>query len=106
MPFHCIEESELKEPVPGFKAAFAHSGHITVAHWIAEANAVLPEHSHAHEQIVNVVEGEFELTIGDESRVLTRRTIAVIPPNVLHSGRALTECRIIDAFYPVREDFK
>jgi len=106
MPFYSIDESVFRERAPGFKAAFAHSGHITVAHWITEAGAVLPQHSHAHEQIVNVVEGKFELQIGDESVVLGRDTVAVIPPDVVHYGRALTACRIIDVFYPIREDFK
>lgn len=26
--------------------------------------------------------------------------------HVPHSGRALTDCRVIDVFYPVREDYR
>jgi quercetin dioxygenase-like cupin family protein len=106
MPFLQFSDTSFKEPVPKFKAAFAHSEHMTVAHWIVDKDAVLPEHSHVHEQIVNVIDGEFELNIAGESRVLSRGFVAVIPSNVVHSGRALTECRIIDAFYPVREDYR
>ncbi len=106
MPFLEFSDTSFKEILPKFKAAFAHSEHMTVAHWIVGKDAVLPEHSHIHEQIVNVVEGEFELNIGEESRVLSRGRVAVIPSNVVHSGRALTECLIIDAFYPVREDYR
>jgi quercetin dioxygenase-like cupin family protein len=106
MPFIELSDSMFKEPAPKFKAAFVHSGHMTLAHWIVERGAVLPEHSHVHEQVVNVIEGEFEMNIAGESKVLSRGLVAVIPSNVIHSGKALTECRIIDAFYPVREDYR
>jgi hypothetical protein len=29
-----------------------------------------------------------------------------VPPNVTHSGHAVTECRIIDVFHPVRDDYR
>ncbi|NOY99054.1 MAG: cupin domain-containing protein, partial [Chloroflexi bacterium] len=32
--------------------------------------------------------------------------VAVIPPDVPHAGRAVTDCRIIDVFYPTREEYK
>jgi len=39
-----------------------------------------------------------------ESRVLDPGVVAVIPPNVRHSGKALTACRLIGVFHPGRED--
>ena len=106
MPFIELSDSMYREPAPNFKAAFVHSGHMTLAHWIVEKGGILPEHSHVHEQVVNVIDGEFELNIAGESRVLSRGVVAVIPPDAVHSGKALTECFIIDAFYPVREDYR
>jgi quercetin dioxygenase-like cupin family protein len=32
--------------------------------------------------------------------------VAVIASNVPHSGKALTKCYIIEAFHPVREDYR
>ena len=32
--------------------------------------------------------------------------VFVIPPDVPHSGRALTRCRVLDVFAPVREDYR
>ena len=29
----------------------------------------------------------------------------MIPSNATHSGRAITACRILDVFYPLREDY-
>jgi quercetin dioxygenase-like cupin family protein len=66
---------------------------------------VLPEHSHIHEQVVHVYEGELQVTVAGETTVLKGGMVAVIPPNALHSGKALTNCRVMDAFYPLREDY-
>lgn len=78
---------------------------MTVAHVRLSAGSLLPEHSHHHEQVVNVVEGELELTVDGRSHSLVPGRVMVLPPNIPHSGRAVTDCRVVDAFHPVREDF-
>ena len=52
------------------------------------------------------MEGEFELTVGGESRVIKAGDVVVIPGNTPHSGKAVTDCRILDVFHPVRDDYK
>ena len=79
---------------------------MTVAYYSAPAGAQFPEHSHPHEQISNIVEGEFVLTIDGETKTMTPGVVAVIPSNAVHSGHAVTECKIIDIFQPVREDYR
>jgi quercetin dioxygenase-like cupin family protein len=79
---------------------------MTLAYWEVEKGAVMAEHSHPNEQVASVVSGRFELTIAGEPRILDSSSVAIIPSNTLHSGRALTKCRLIDAFYPVREDYR
>ena len=106
MPFLDLSDIHESEPVPGFRVRFVHTDNMTVAYWDIERGAAMPEHSHEHEQIVNLIEGDFELTVGDELRTLTPGVVAVIPPDVPHSGRAATTCRIVDVFYPVREDYR
>jgi quercetin dioxygenase-like cupin family protein len=91
---------------PGFKVHFVHSSYMTFAHWEIEPGALLPVHSHPHEQVVNMITGEFELTISGETRRLGPGEVAVIPPDAVHSGKAITPCRIIDAFYPIREEYR
>lgn len=97
---------EEKEPVPGFRGRFVHSDGMTIALWTATAGAELPLHDHPHEMVVNVLEGELELTVGGEVQVATPERIVVIPGGVPHRARALTDCRILDAFHPVREDYR
>ena len=92
--------------VPGYRARFAHTERMTFALWNVDAGAMLPAHAHPHEQVVQVRQGAFELTIESETVVLRPDSIAVIAPNRTHSGRALTDCRILDVFSPVREDYR
>ncbi|HKS35719.1 MAG TPA: cupin domain-containing protein [Verrucomicrobiae bacterium] len=106
MPFLKLDDSPSREIFPGFHVDFVHSANMTFAHWTIKAGAELPKHSHMHEQVVNMIEGEFELAINDETRRLGPRNVAIIPSNAVHSGKAITDCRIIDAFYPIREDYR
>ena len=95
-----------KEIVPGYKVKFVHSENMTFAYWDIEAGASLPEHAHMHEQVSNLIEGEFEMTVEGKKQVLKPGSVVVIPSNAAHSGQAITHCRIIDVFYPVREDYR
>ena len=106
MPFLNLDELEEKELIPGFRGHFLHSENMTFAHWDIEADAVLPEHSHPHEQVTNIIEGELRLTINGETEVLGPGSVAIIPSDAMHSGRAITHCRVIDVFYPIREDYQ
>ncbi|MCF6278097.1 MAG: cupin domain-containing protein [Anaerolineales bacterium] len=106
MPFITLSAIEEKEPVPGFHGRFVHSENNTCAYWRIEEGATLPEHAHPHEQVTTVTEGQLSLTVGGETRVLDAGTVAVIPGGVPHSGRAGTNCRVVDIFYPVREEYR
>jgi len=106
MTFININDIKAKEIVPGFWGRFVHSENVTLASWQVEPGASLPQHSHPHEQVTTLIEGEFELTIAGETRLLKPGMVAVVPPNVQHSARALTACQIIDVFYPVRSEYQ
>ena len=71
-----------------------------------DEGATFPEHRHPHEQIVSVLDGELEIVVAGERFVLTPGQVFVIPPDTPHAGRALTPCRVLDAFAPVREDYR
>ena len=79
MPFIDLNSLMVKEPVPGYRAVFVHSKNMTLAYWKVDEGAVMPEHSHPHEQVASVVEGRFELTLAGETRVLDSGSAAVIP---------------------------
>jgi quercetin dioxygenase-like cupin family protein len=106
MAFVDMEAIAEREVVPGYRARFVHSDNVTLAYWTVDAGAALPRHAHPHEQVASVVEGTFELTLGEETRVVGPGGVAVVPPGLPHGGRAITACRIIDVFHPVREDYR
>lgn len=106
MSFVNLADCAPREPFSGYAGRFLHSEKMSVAQWTVAQGSGFPEHAHPHEQIAMVAEGRFEMTVGGETRVLDPGTVAVIAPNVRHSGRALTPCRLIDVFHPVREDYR
>lgn len=96
----------VKEIAPGYMSKLIHTATNTINFIEVEAGRTVPEHKHVHEQVAFVLEGQFELTINGVPHVLDNGQYAVIPSNTLHSGRAITNCRLIDVFSPVREDYK
>ena len=106
MPFLDLNHRTRRELFRGFKGHFVHSATMTFVHWDIEPGALLPEHSHPHEQVVNMIEGEFELTINGQTQRLLPGHVAIIPAHALHSGKAITRCLILDAFCPIREDYR
>jgi quercetin dioxygenase-like cupin family protein len=104
--YQLINTIKPKEIVSGFTARFIHTDNFTIAYVTIKAGAELPEHAHVHEQVTQVTEGELELTINGKTTVFKPGMVAVIAPNVKHSGKALTHCKVTDIFCPVREDYK
>ena len=101
-----IAALEPRELVPGHHGRFIHSEHTTQVYWTIEAGAKLPEHHHPAEQIVHMLAGTYELTVDGERFVLTEGDVLAIPGGAVHSGAAHTDCRIIDVFSPVREEYR
>ena len=101
-----ISDIPQKELLPGIKARFVHTENNTIGFVELETNAILPEHSHIHEQTTQVIEGQLELTIAGLTQIFEPGQVIVIPSNTLHSAKALTFCKVTDVFSPVREDYK
>jgi quercetin dioxygenase-like cupin family protein len=106
MAFIYLPDLPEKELIPGYHVRFVHTDHMTLAYWTIEAGAALPAHSHPHEQVTSLLAGDFELTVDGEMRRLKPGSVAVIPGNTPHSAVAITACQVLDAFYPVREEYR
>ena len=106
MDYRNLNDIDVREMAPGAKARFVHSEKMTLAYWNIAPGAGVPEHSHPHEQIVNVMEGELNLTVDGETQKLGPGSVVVLPPDTVHSGEAVTDCHVLDVFCPVREDFR
>jgi len=72
-----------------------------------EPHAVVEEHSHPHEQLGLMLEGEAEFIVGGESRIVRQGEMWRIPGGVPHKVIAGDRpVRAIDVFHPIREDYK
>lgn len=70
------------------------------------AGGIGAPHSHTdHEQVGLITAGRFEVTVGDDTRVLGPGDSYHAARNVVHGVRALEDGTIIDAFTPLRTDF-
>lgn len=103
---HSFTDIVTKQIAPGYHSKLIHTATNTFNFINVEAGSTVPLHSHPHEQCAFVLEGEFELTIDGTTQRLTPSVFAIIPSNVPHSGRAISNCRLLDVFTPVREDYR
>lgn len=63
-------------------------------------------HSHPHEQITYVAEGELLFFLGDEKHHLSKGDIFTVPSGIPHCIQSISNhVRLIDTFNPIREDF-
>jgi quercetin dioxygenase-like cupin family protein len=94
-----------KQLAPGLTGYYAHGSSITFGLIEIKAGSDLSQHKHPHEQITYVLEGQLDMIIGGNHCTLTAGMYYVIPSNTLHGAIAVTDCKIIDVFNPVREDY-
>ena len=106
MPVFKIENLKSKVLFPGFTTRIACLEQMMFSHWTIEKGAQLPDHHHANEQISILIEGQFEFTLEGEQYLIEPGMVVLIPAEAVHSGYALTDCKIIDIFYPIREDYR
>ena len=72
---------------------------------VFEEGAVGTMHEHYHSQATYVASGKFELTIGEEKRILEAGDGYYVAPDVLHGCMCLEAGILIDTFSPMRADF-
>ena len=106
MPF--IDTSSLRviERLPGWRGRYFHSPSMTFAHYEFAGGASIHEHFHPQEEVWNVIEGELEVTIDGVKQIARAGLVAIVPANVPHSVKALSDGRAIIVDYPLRRDFE
>ena len=106
MGFINIQEFQPIEPVPGCRMRTPHGENLMLSYLEMAPGAVVPLHSHPHEQGGMLIKGKLALTIGEETRICEPGAMFMIPANVMHKAVALDEpVVVLDVFSPVREDY-
>ena len=102
--FDDVRAFELVEGVVG-RPLFGERAMINLIEF--EPNAVVPAHSHPHEQLGFVLRGVQVLIVDGVEHALGPMEAYVLPGGVEHAARAGAEgATVVDVFQPVREDYK
>jgi quercetin dioxygenase-like cupin family protein len=104
--FRQFADIDTKEIAPGFFSKLIHTSTNTINFIEVKAGCSIQRHRHIHEQCSFAIEGRFEMTVNDIPQILDSGQFVIIPSNAWHSGTALTDCKLIDIFSPVREDYR
>ncbi|MBC7850335.1 MAG: cupin domain-containing protein [Chitinophagaceae bacterium] len=101
-----ITDIPIKQLSNGIAGHYAHGSSTTLGYISIKKDSVLGLHHHVHEQITYILEGQLDMIIGGENYSLTAGMFHIIPSNTPHSAFAATDCKVIDVFSPVREDYR
>ena len=105
--FKDVESRREMQLVPGARARTFWGEQMLLSLVEIDANAEVPRHIHPHEQGGILIEGEMEMGIGDEVKLLRPGDMYIIPGNVEHYAKCgSTPAKALDIFSPVREEFK
>lgn len=70
-----------------------------------DTGAVGVLHEHHHSQVTYVESGVFEMTIGNQKKIIVKGDGYYVPPHEIHGCVCLEPGILIDVFSPHREDF-
>jgi quercetin dioxygenase-like cupin family protein len=92
-----VEGVRLKSMIHGV------STHLTEVRFVA--GAVVPEHSHPHEQTGYLISGSLRFFGDGEDTVVRPGDCWNFPSGISHGAEALEASVVIELFSPVREDY-
>jgi quercetin dioxygenase-like cupin family protein len=105
--FYDPEDRKTKELLAGVQARTFWGENLMLAVVDLDAHAIIPDHSHPHEQGGIVLEGEMLFIIAGETRRLKPGDLYIIPGGAHHSVAVGSQpARVLDIFSPVREEYK
>ena len=107
MPFYRTDDLPATEMLPGVLRRAVYLDDVMLTFFEFEPEAIIPEHHHPHQQITFVISGTMEFDLDGETQVLQAGDGVLIPPDVPHSAViGHGPCKALDAWHPVREDYR
>ena len=103
MPFIDTSKLPVIERKPGWRGRLFDSQNMTFAHYEFDAGSSIHAHSHPEEEVWHVIEGELEITIGGVTKRARAGFVGMVPPDITHEVRAITDGKAIVVDYPLRE---
>jgi quercetin dioxygenase-like cupin family protein len=107
MTYFRTDELPTTDMLPGVTRRAVYLDDVMLTFFDFEPRAIIPEHHHLHQQITWVVSGAMEFDLDGEKRVLCAGDGVLIAPDRPHSAIILDgPCRAIDAWHPIRDDYR
>ena len=104
--FRANTEAPAVEMFPGIVRRTLNSGdRTTLCEIVLDAGAVVPAHTHPHEQVGYVASGRVRFEIEGEKRELGAGDSYLVPGGAEHLVTAIERSVCIDIFSPVREEY-
>ena len=104
--FQIDEETTWEDLGNGIKRkVFGYDDSIMLVKAKFEAEAVGVLHEHYHAQVTYVESGVFEMSIGNEKKIIKKGDGFYAPPHEIHGCVCIEPGILIDVFSPHREDF-
>ena len=104
--FRANDDAAAVEMFPGVVRRTLNSGDRTTLIEVTLAGgAVVPSHTHPHEQVGYVARGRVRFEIDGEARELRAGDSYLVPGGASHEVTALEPSVCIDVFSPVREEY-
>jgi quercetin dioxygenase-like cupin family protein len=100
-----LTELPVEHLTPMIDRQYVHGEQAMLARLLLRKGCVVPEHSHANEQITYVLEGALQFQIQGQEIVVGAGEMLVIPANVPHGAVALEDTIDLDVFCPPRADW-
>lgn len=104
MFFEYPKDFRAKEVAPGWLVHFVIGDFMSISRHTIKPNSVAPMHTHSNEQMGMMLDGEFKMTIGEETRLIKKGDTYRVPPNLVHGGvTGAKGASILEAFSPPRD---
>ncbi len=106
---HTLANLPTDQPMPLIDRRRIMGERMMISEVVLHPGFEVASHSHENEQMVVMLEGRAEFTIGGKSGgdgekvIVSAGQVLELPPNLPHACVALERCRILDLFSPVSE---
>ena len=92
-------------PIPALEGATlakVDTAQLTIAYTTLRPGTVIPIHQHPEEAVDILLEGKLEMQVGEQVSSMVPGMISIVPSNIPHTARAVTNCKVVTIFYPRR----
>lgn len=101
--FVSLNKLPLKELIKGGFVSSIQTENLTLSYTYLKAGTEIPLHHHPEEAVDVLLSGLLEMETGDSFETLSTGMISIVPSDVPHKAKAVTDCKVLTIFYPQRD---